>query len=232
MQYPTCRHVKTDGVLCGSPALQHRKYCYHHLMQRGRRLRRAFAASRGESSTLHLPPLEDLRAIRVALSEIVQALAVGQLEHRSAGLMLYAIQQAATVSLRVSQIEDMQLAREDEEPASKVAERGQSNSTRLQEYPEFERNLGLPPGIDLDAETEAAELKAEEHARVLSIAPGSVPARGNYTREEAYQGLQWQIHFLKQQLADYADIRKEQQEKSRKELLSIYPPSRQSTNSA
>jgi hypothetical protein len=41
MQYETCRHVKEDGAYCGSPALRERKYCYYHLMERGRRLRRA-----------------------------------------------------------------------------------------------------------------------------------------------------------------------------------------------
>jgi hypothetical protein len=46
--------------------------------------------------------LEDLRSVRVALSEIVQALASGQLDRHSVGLMLYAIQQATSVSLRAS----------------------------------------------------------------------------------------------------------------------------------
>ena len=105
MQYETCRHVKEDGTYCGSPALRDRKYCYYHLMQRGRRLRRALAQGRNEPYQLILPPLENLGSMRVALSEIVQALAAGQLDHRSAGLMLYAIQQAATVSLRLAQME-------------------------------------------------------------------------------------------------------------------------------
>src|SRR5215471_21637949 len=207
MQYETCRHVKADGILCGSPALQHRKYCYHHLMQRGRRLRRALALSRGESAQLHIPPLEDLRSVRVALSEIVQALAVGQLEHRSAGLMLYAIQQATTVSMRIAQMEQKQIQ---EEPKEDLA---QDNSTRLQEYPEFESNLGIPADVDLDAEADDETRRGERYAGVLSISPGALPARGNYTREEAYQGLQWQIHFLKERLEEYADIRQQQQEK-------------------
>ena len=40
-----------------------------------------------------------------ALSEIVQALAAGQLDQRSAGLMFYPIQQAASVSPRVVQMQ-------------------------------------------------------------------------------------------------------------------------------
>jgi hypothetical protein len=105
MSFETCHHVKEDGVYCASPALRGRKYCYSHLMQRGRRLRRALAQSRNEPCPLNLPSLEDLGSVRIALSEIVQALATGQLEHRTAGLTLYAIQQATTVSLRMAQME-------------------------------------------------------------------------------------------------------------------------------
>ncbi|HVP49960.1 MAG TPA: hypothetical protein VMT56_01930 [Candidatus Bathyarchaeia archaeon] len=220
MQYPTCRHVKEDGIYCGSPAVRNRQYCYYHLMQRGRRLRRALALSRGEPCQPHIPPLDDLRSIRVALSEIVQGIAAGQLDHRSAGLMLYAIQQATTVSLRIAHME---------EKAGSPAEVASDDPARLQEYPEFERNLGIPPGIDLDTETDAANREAEEHARVLAIAPGPVPARGAYTREEAYQGLQWQIHHLKQQLVEFADLRQQQQEKLRKEVLSAYPSAERQT---
>src|SRR5271167_1930684 len=98
MQYETCRHLKEDGTYCGSPSLRDRKYCYYHLMQRGRRLRLALAQGGNEPGQLILPPLENLGSMSAALSEIVQTLAAGQLDQRSAGLMLYPIQQAATVS--------------------------------------------------------------------------------------------------------------------------------------
>ena len=219
MPFETCHHVKEDGIYCASPALRGRKFCYSHLMHRGRRLRRALAQSRNEASPLILPPLENLAAIRVALSEIVQALAGGQLEHRSAGLMLYAIQQATTVSLRIAQIEQ----NEDTKP-----EVAFDDSSRLQEYPDFERNLGLPSGIDLDAETDHAMRQAEEQAAVLSIAPTyqpgtncPVPAKVHYTREEGYQLMQWQIHRLQQQIRGYEAERK--LELSKKPVASATP---------
>src|SRR5215469_8021204 len=97
MQYQTCSHIKEDGTYCGSPALQSHKYCHHHLKARGRRLRRARALRDNLPYRLDLPALDDLAAVQVALSEIVQALGSGQLDHRAAGKMLYAIQQTTSV---------------------------------------------------------------------------------------------------------------------------------------
>jgi hypothetical protein len=226
MPFETCRHVKEDGVYCDSPALRARKYCYHHLMQRGRRLRLALAQSRSEPAQLILPPLENLGSMSVALSEIVQALAAGQLDHRSAGLMLYAIQQAATVSLRVAQMEAAYKHEHKEDAKGAVpqvraplsgANLGSQNddSTRLQEYPEFERKFGIQPGVDLDAETDHAMRAAEDQVAAFSIAPTyqpgtgcPVPSKIHYTRDEAYQTLQWQIHRMKQEIRAYKEERK------------------------
>jgi len=97
MQYPTCCHIKEDGTYCGSPALRDCKYCHYHLISRGRRLRRARALRDNVAYRLDLPPLEDLAAVQVALSEITLALGAGQLDHRAAGKMLYAIQQTTSV---------------------------------------------------------------------------------------------------------------------------------------
>ena len=109
MQYETCRHVKEDGAYCGSPALRERKYCYYHLMQRGRRLRRARALRDNLPYRLEIQSLDNLYAIRDAISDIAQALAAGQLESRTAGKLLYAIQQASTTNRRIEQMEAAQL---------------------------------------------------------------------------------------------------------------------------
>ena len=78
-QYETCRHVKEDGTCCGSPALRDHKYCYYHLMQRGRILRRARALRDNLPYRLEIQSLDNLYAVRAALTEIAQALAAGQL---------------------------------------------------------------------------------------------------------------------------------------------------------
>jgi hypothetical protein len=237
MSFETCSHVKEDGTYCASPALRSRKYCYYHLMQRGRRLRLALAQGRNEPAQLILPPLENLDSMRVALSEIVEALAAGQLDHRSAGLMLYAIQQAATVSLRVAQMQAAHKHEEDEKGETPAARAEQSQSPRLQEYPEFERKFGLQPGVDLDAETDHAMRAAEEQAAILSVAPTlqpgtshPVPFKVHYTREEAYQSLQWEIHQMKQQIRAYKEERK--LELSKKQAASATPPLAESLSSS
>ncbi len=206
MPFETCHHIKEDGVYCASPALRGRKFCYRHLMHRGRRLRRAFAQSRNEPCPLNIPPLENLHSVRVALSEVVQALASGQLEQRTAGLMLYAIQQATTVSLRMAQMEAARERAEEHTEEQAVAD----DSTRLQEYPEFERNFDIQSGVDLDAEIDHAMREAAERAAILSVAPTPqpgagcpVPAKPHYTREEGYQLLQWEVHHMRQQIREY-----------------------------
>lgn len=226
MSSQVCRHVKEDGAYCASPALRGRNYCYFHLTHRGRRFRRALALSRNEPYQLVLPPLEDLGSIRVALSEVLQALSAGQLNHRTAGLMLYAIQQATTVTLRLAQIEKALQDTQEKAPAN--------DSARLQEYPEFERNFDIPPDVDLDAETDRVTRRAEEQAAVLSIAPNPlpgtdcpVPAKAHYTREEAYQSLQWHILFLQKQLRQDQDLKRQnekRQEEPKKQPASANSP--------
>ena len=64
---PECRHIKTSGGKCGSPALRGQPYCYFHS-----RLKERTAASRPRR---HLPwhskispTLEDRGAIQLAIS--------------------------------------------------------------------------------------------------------------------------------------------------------------------
>jgi len=234
MQHETCRHVKEDGTYCGSPSLQKRKFCYYHLTHRARRLRRALALSRNEPYQLILPPLENLGSAQVALSEIVQALASGQLEPRTAGKMLYAIQQATTIMLRLAQMKMNQRA---DAKTENLTEEAASTSTPLREYPEFERNFDLPAGADLDAETDRAMVGAQEQLAALSVVPTlqpgvgrPVPAKGLYTRDEAYQMMQWEINRLRKQVREFQEERNQKFEK--KQAASITASINTVTNSA
>ena len=86
---PECRHIKTSGGKCGSPALR-QPFCYFHsrLRERTARLPRPFEG-------LELPPLEDRGAIQLAISEIVTAVANYKMDHKRAGVLLYALQIAS-----------------------------------------------------------------------------------------------------------------------------------------
>ena len=211
MQYETCRHVKEDGAYCGSPALRERKYCYYHLMQRGRRLRRARALRDDLPYRLEIQSLDNLYAVRAALTDIAQALAAGQLEPRTAGKLLYAIQQVSSTNRRIEQMEAA--------VAKGLGSQPDDNS-RIQEYPDFEKQLGLPPDVDLDVVIAAVEQKADEEAKyrkedALPEPPPGVrvgsPAYRLF-RDEGYQMLRLRVKDLQFQLRDYHEQKRQQYE--------------------
>jgi len=222
MQYETCRHIKEDGICCGSPALKDRKYCRYHLRDRGRRLRRARALRDNVPYRLELPPLEDLAAVQVALSEIVQALGSGQLDHRAAGKMLYAIQQTTSViKFRVKF-----------EAAQSEAAKTANDAARVHDYPAFEQEFGLDPGADIDAETAWTVRQAEEEAELRRAEEPPAPPPGmrlgsaqyRIYREEVYQGLNIRINKMKHDLRDYHEQKRKENEKLAKEAMSADGP--------
>jgi len=229
MQYPTCRHVHETGTYCGSPALRDRKYCYYHLMQRTRRLRRARALRDNVPYRLEIPALDNLYAIRNAITEVVQAVGSGQLDPRAAGKMLYGIQQANAINRRIekleaAQLEKMQAAIPGGPQLPSVGNcEDQSNAhaddhSRLHEYPGFEKEFALNPGADLDAETAFLLRKADAEAELRQadsmpappppgIRPGS-PAFRVY-REQAYQGMQMPLNSMRVQLREYNEMKRQ-----------------------
>jgi hypothetical protein len=99
MQYQLCRHIRTNGLQCQAPSLREATYCYFH-----NRLHQRHAAFRpqGEAARYVIPgqhvqllPLEDRESVQTALSVVINALALGQLETRRATALLYGLQLAA-----------------------------------------------------------------------------------------------------------------------------------------
>ena len=234
-QYETCRHVKEDGAYCGSPALRERKYCYYHLMQRGRRLRRARALRDNLPYRLEIHSLDNLYAVRAALTDIAQALAAGQLESRTAGKLLYAIQQVSSTNRRIEQMEAA--AAKDRVPQVRAPHLGDNlgpqadDNSRVQEYPEFEKQFGLPPGVDLDVVIDAVLQKADEGAELRQSESLPMPPPGTRPgspadrlfREEAYQMLRLQLRETQHQLRDYNEHKRQQFEQTKKEMMSETP---------
>ena len=97
---PRCQHVKINGTQCGSPALRSRRFCYFH--DNIRRERAKIAAS--AAARFDLPLLEDANCVQVALMKVIQMLGSGTLDHKTAGLMLYALQ-TASINLRYVDLE-------------------------------------------------------------------------------------------------------------------------------
>jgi hypothetical protein len=90
-----CHYIKTNGEVCGSPALRGRGYCYFHHEAAKRDQRRARYAS-ANSIDIELPQFEDPESIQVAISEVAMALLDRRIDSRTATTLLYAIQLAVS----------------------------------------------------------------------------------------------------------------------------------------
>jgi hypothetical protein len=98
--FPLCRHTKTDGRLCQSPACGDSSFCYFH-----KKLHRARKSTPDSGPTLSphvLHPLRNARSIQHALSMVVSGLATGQLRPAQAGKMLFALQLAMANPYKIS----------------------------------------------------------------------------------------------------------------------------------
>jgi hypothetical protein len=219
-------------------------------MQRGSRLRRARALRDNLPYRLEIQSLDNLYAVRAALTDIAQALAAGQLEPRTAGKLLYAIQQVSSTNRRIEQMEAAQLqSRKDAKdavPQVRARSLGDNlgphadDSSRVQECPDFEKQFGLPPGADLDAETDAVLQKADEEAQLRqeealpTPPPGVRPGSAAYRlfREEGYQMLRLQLKATQHQLREFNEQKRQQFEKMKKEVMSATPAPEQLAETA
>ena len=91
---PRCTHIKTNGTQCGSPALRGRRFCFFHKNWQGQRIQ--LNAKPADSLTFTLPVLEDADSVQVALMQVMRLILSGQLESKTAGLLLYALQTASS----------------------------------------------------------------------------------------------------------------------------------------
>ena len=99
MKLDLCRHIKTNGLRCKSPSVTQTVYCYFHtrLHQRHSTFRPQGEAARYVIAGQHvqLLALEDRESVQTALSVVINALALGQLETQRATALLYGLQLAA-----------------------------------------------------------------------------------------------------------------------------------------
>ena len=94
--YPNrCQHIKVNGVQCGSPALRRNRFCFFHKRFHDERIRLAADRARRGAGTFTLPVLEDANAIQIALMQVMRMLLSNQIDHKTASLLLYALQTAS-----------------------------------------------------------------------------------------------------------------------------------------
>src|SRR5207302_19479 len=94
---PRCQHIKVNGTQCGSPALKRNRFCYFHNEWREAATRRAKskAGAKPESLIRQFPVLEDANSIQVGLMHVMRLLVSGEMDSKTAGLLLYALQTAS-----------------------------------------------------------------------------------------------------------------------------------------
>jgi hypothetical protein len=112
-----CRHIKTNGERCGSPALRDHAFCYFHRNLTARHPKPApdpiptlihpFDPTRElqvatTQPTLNLPPLEDRESIQLAASMVIGALARNILDTKRATALLYGLQVASANAVRLN----------------------------------------------------------------------------------------------------------------------------------
>jgi hypothetical protein len=86
-----CQHLKINGTQCGSPALRRHRFCYFHKRFQDERIQLSADRARRGVATL-----EDANSIQIALMQVMRLLVSGQLDHKTASLLLYALQTAST----------------------------------------------------------------------------------------------------------------------------------------
>jgi hypothetical protein len=103
-----CQHIKVNGTQCGCPALRRNKLCYFHKRHHEERVElnlerlKDDRARRRRNVTIELPVLEDANSIQISLMQIMRLIIAGQIDGKSAGLLLYALQTASANLHRTS----------------------------------------------------------------------------------------------------------------------------------
>jgi hypothetical protein len=96
--YDECRRIFTSGKKCQSPALKEQNFCYFHSNTRRRpslQNQPYDPYTEPKEIALSLPPLEDVDAIQLALSDVVLALAANRIDSRRARILIYGLQVAS-----------------------------------------------------------------------------------------------------------------------------------------
>ena len=99
-----CRHVKTNGTQCGSPALKGKELCYYHEQNRPQPVELYMDGERYCDSQIVLPVFEDAHSIQTVIRQLVQLMLTRRIERKDAGLLLYALQIASS-NLKMMQLE-------------------------------------------------------------------------------------------------------------------------------
>ena len=128
-RYPTCRHIKANGLRCESPALNGESFCYYHAglhanhpapltahkvvsdmgkeilegIRQGGEDPYAIARVYPRQNEYNFPPLEDAESVQLAASMLFHAISQGQIHPPRARTLIQALS-VANHSLRLRRL--------------------------------------------------------------------------------------------------------------------------------
>ena len=180
-----CQHVKVNGTQCGSPALRRRRLCFFHVRCQEQRAR--IVGSQFGQARFVVPLLEDANSVQMALMQVMQLLGTGQMEHKTAALMLYALQ-TASCNLRNTEFEA-------EDATDVVIDRDTVNRTCM----------GGPQWVEEDFDDEAEEVE-DEGVVAEDAQEGAAVGERHVGVEEARRQVQrvvmdWAVETVKAEAA-------------------------------
>jgi len=149
-----CRHVKTSGTQCGSPALKDKELCYFHEQNHPEPVEFYLGDEPGCASRNVLPVFEDAHSIQSVIRLVVQLLLAQKIHRKDAGLMLYALQ-IASGNLKAMMAEKAK-------PTQVVVEPEKATGTPLGMTPWSASGRGHDPEDGEDVEEEGREDAEEE----------------------------------------------------------------------
>ncbi len=94
-----CQHIKVNGTQCGSPALRDSKCCYYQVRYHWPKLE---ALQNNNEWRKPTATLEDANSIQVSLANVMERLVMQEIDHKTAALLLYALQTASMNLKRTS----------------------------------------------------------------------------------------------------------------------------------
>jgi hypothetical protein len=170
---PRCQHVKANGTQCGSPALRRRRLCFFH--KRVQEMHVRVITDQSTQGRFCMPVLEDANGVQMALMQVMEQLAWGRMDHKTAGLMLYGLQ-TASINLRNTSLDEV-------DPTEVVIDRDTVRWTHMGGPQWVEEDFDEDEEDEEDEETDAEEQDAEEQD--AEAEPVSAAASGQAAPQEA-----------------------------------------------
>ena len=165
-----CRHIRTNGTQCGSPALKAKELCYFHNHNQPREVELYLDGERYCDRQIMLPVFEDAHSIQTMIRLVVQLLMSRRIERKDASLLLYALQ-IASGNLKTMHAERPK-------PTHMVVEPEKASATPLGMTPWSATGQGHDPEQEEDQEKNQEEDKRPPHADPTNdhLAPGTIQA--------------------------------------------------------